>query len=1072
MALNRDVEAAVCAQVFGKQAATGLHLSMLDGLYSLVRTRPAAFASAVAACSLEALKQGLQDHGVPVGRGSTVPYRVLLTAVESTVAAAETASVGNATLGLSLEKRDHHRMLQALSRSPESQVVSPSLFVALFAEWCRQEQSASIASATAPATGTGTINATTQPPPPARPLLADREVHSQLMLALPDCMFLFDLIRTRLAVPLARIAELSDRLSLRALASMLRDNSIDIKPSRWAAVIEALKLPEYGVFGAADAMAATSAHNDSASACVSGGQNQEIVASALLRICNACVQSNVLVLPDYQVAADVRDRKLYAKTLLREMRNAWPAVESRLQATGKSGNVGVSAVQYFELTASVGLQLSAEDCQLAWALLQQKAQTSVGGSIAAGALDAIFRSDSTLALDTDANAAAHVSMLTALTHRKDALSGPCETDSNGLYHQTQHRRHVPSGSHQAATVLGQYLEWRPVEYAHADLVPRAFANTLTHKYSARLYGNGQRQGLPWELQDGESSGFESNAGGSDALRSGIAPWMQQSRDENFAATNNMKHVMQRLHELPTTTKFSSFVKMLDSAHEAAGKSGLTRHAIANALGAVGIRVDQKQAALLFAGAAAASGERERASVAVTPDSMLAWLDCAVPVGDVGDATLCRKLAAARKVIEHAPVRETRPAVQVNFSATPAAAASAPGGTAQEIAPAEVVFHSELPARRQPQPQPAQLGLVTSPPVATRTAGLARRATDTVYTVISQPAPASPSSSQFDASAYSSPAKGSDDAGKKSSQAAAQNKVRNDTSRIFSAPTFFDNSSDEDDLGEGKGLEEPSFSSMSVTHRDIYPSPGPLIGKFHSNASPAVAVADISAAVVDVLQRKRAALALLFRRLSAAAAGASHPAVADTSGAGLVSLRAFSETIAALVGGALGDRLSCNAEATHKIACDIINAPYTCDANVVTVHFTDVISYLDAVAGEQQRGDMASSILRRLKDKCHVAAGLRGEKLRLLMLTPQLRQRLKQRFLAGKSLGYQGSGTRDQCSAQDLVDVFESIDVHLSPLEAKFLCTATGDEFDGSRTALEAGTSLGAVVRFLSENVLV
>jgi len=896
-------------------------------------------------------------------------------------------------------------------------------------------------------------------------------------------MFLFDLMRTRLGGRLARIAELADRLTVRSLTGMLRDNSIIVKPERWAVVLDVLKLPEYGVF--ANVSAAGPANGE-----------RELIASALLRVCHACMQSNVLALPDYQAAADTKDRKLYAGTLLRSMRAVWPAVQSRLQAANQGSNVEVNATQFFQQTASVGLQLSAEDCQLAWALLQQKAQSGTR-SIAAGALDAIFRSDSTLALESNANASAHLSALTVLTHRNDALSGPCETGKNGLYYQTQHRRHVPTSAHQAATVFGQYLEWRPAEYAHADLVPQAFTSTSARKYSDRLYGNGQRQGLPWELLEGESGDTMASGSGGDISRTSIAPWMQQSRDENTAVTNNMKHVAQRLHALSTTT-FHSFAKMLDAAHVAAGRSGLTRHALATALGAVGIRVDPKQAALLFAGAS--SGGR----VAVTLDSMFAWLDRAVPAGNGDDAMLRCKLVAARKVQELAAAREAKPAVQIQSSAAAGAGAAAGAATCapSDIIPAGTMASLDMQAPHQPPSAAAELAAAelaaaelaaaelaaAATRAQDRTAGLGRRAADSVSEVFSRPASAKGgvgaaddgggalSSLLLDARAFPSAAKVGEGAGARSTVAAAQNKQRNNVSHIFNAPSFFDTFPDTEEMRDS--FEASSFSTSAV-HEDIYPSPNSLLRQghghvpTHSNTSPAVA--DISAAVVDVMQQKRAALALLFRRLTAATAHAhaSPAASVNAAGAGLVTLRAFAETMAALVGGPLGDRLSANAQVAHKIACDIINAPYTCDANVVTLHFTDVICFLDAVAGEEQRGEVASSILRRLKDKCHVAASLQGDKLRLLMLTPQLRQRLKQRFLAGKSLGYQGAGMRDQCSAQDLVDVFECIDLRLSPLEAKFLCTATGDdEFDGSRTAQEAGTTLGAVVRFLSENVLV
>ena len=1043
MVLNRDNESARVARVFGKNVAETLHFAMLDSLDSLIQNRPKAFVNAVLTCDKEALKSGLRDAGVPFGRGIAVPYKNLITALEVIGLISTTSNVLGAPR--ILNKSDHHRILRAISRSPESQLVFPALFVMLYDEWCDQDRAC--------AANTSAVDAA-EPVKSSvlTPLLAAREIHSQLLLTLPDCMFVFDLIRTRLGTQLQRLAQVSDLISPAALASMLRDAAIVVTHERWAALLNALKRPEYGVLVAAP------------------GSVEFLSTSGLLRVCNACTQSNVLAQPDYKAEQGVREYKQYGLSLLRRLRTVWPAVLQRLAGRSKAGcapeprqhglhgstNADIASSSFFDAVAAAGLLLSASDSELAWAFLQLRPECPApSGTVTPNAkvehshaartlplatLDAIFRSDLVLALDVDANAASHVSLLTALTHRADSLTGPRAVGHINAPHQV--RRHVSSNVHQASTVLGQYLQWRPDEYAMVDIVQTA-ATDARKLYVDRMYGHGTAS-FPWEVSLSEEGNDMGNAiqphsvtGSSSAL-----PWMQHSHDENCAVNNSLQRIAQRLDAL-SAEGFSTFMHNLrspsvDTRQKSAERNPyLTRNDLTKALASVGVRLDPKQASLLFAGAASAVCEGQ---TGVTADSWLLWLEKKSRV------PLAEKLKAA-----------------LLTSAVSEVCTSVEGQALQSEV--QVGDNSHLQPKNQ---HPRDNAPVSSVCAEAESAGTVQSsylsAFEPVNTSLNLRGGQELRESQAPVRSQVQ-VKGTKHAEARtfSLQAAVQNRERNASSHIFG---FADNISGVslDAESEVSDLAVPYSSALLSGVADTERSRVAIA----NNACNPPAAADVSAAVTDVLLQKRAALALLFRRLTAAT-HIQHST--DGSNAGLVPLVAFESSLASLIGGSLGQRLAAEPVLAHKVACDIVNAPYNCDAATRMLHFTDVISFLNAVGGEKERGDQASSILRRLKDKCHVAAPLKGERLRMLMLTPQLRQRLKQRFLAGKSAGGIGVGSHDHCNAQDLVECFEGIEVYLSPIEARFLCDATGDN-SASRTTLEAGTTLGAVIRYLSENLLV
>lgn len=218
-------------------------------------------------------------------------------------------------------------------------------------------------------------------------------------------------------------------------------------------------------------------------------------------------------------------------------------------------------------------------------------------------------------------------------------------------------------------------------------------------------------------------------------------------------------------------------------------------------------------------------------------------------------------------------------------------------------------------------------------------------------------------------------------------------------------------------------------------------------------------------VIAVLQTKRANLALVFRRLAA---------MSDHS-SGLVKLHDFGKALPDLVSGNVGALLKVQPDVCWQAVCDIAGRPYTSDPNASSnvIHYNDVVRFLDKAQRDAENGLNGAQIMRSLKDKCFRSRDLAGDKLKLITLTPQLRQRQKQRVLTNRSRskGVTGaSNSYEFVNAHDLIDLFASIDLHISTSEARWLCdqSATGDDKIGM---LEPTTRLSSVVQWISQNLL-
>ena len=129
--LNRDKETACLIPIFGDaRVKRDFTLLMLDNMYyRLVGDGPTALQGAFSReeCSPERLIKNLTATGMTLQQDETLPYTVLLQ---------ELRKFGILTTDLS--RSDHHRLLRALARAPENQLVIPVLFVLLYSEWYRR----------------------------------------------------------------------------------------------------------------------------------------------------------------------------------------------------------------------------------------------------------------------------------------------------------------------------------------------------------------------------------------------------------------------------------------------------------------------------------------------------------------------------------------------------------------------------------------------------------------------------------------------------------------------------------------------------------------------------------------------------------------------------------------------------------------------------------------------------------------------------------------------------------------------------------------------------------------------
>ena len=1168
--MNRDESFARVSLVFGKSNTAAFQFAMLDSLNDLLLNPPTAFTAHVQyeLPSVDSLGIALEDAGVSIGRGSNVKYNTLLTAL---------TTVFGGPSALQLNRRDHHRMLQALSRSPENQVVNVAMFMNLYGDWCKQRKlddrnsSVSVSGSGGAASRIASSSSSSSSlHASALPLLDARNVHSQLQLLVPDSMFIFDLIRTRLSRALQHIAALSDRLSVKDLSKLMRDASIIVPVQRLEAVLSALKGDHFGVYSTtATATAAATSASVSSSVSNSNSNLLTLKASALLRVCIACEQGHVLLTSDHHFHKQEHQRRMHTSSCIRSLQRVWPAVQAHLlhslasaSSSSASSFNSVTSGAYFSAAAAEGVRLAPADCTLVWSQLHKEASdTSTGTYITEGEettlsmseLHAIFDADLSLRMEQDANIASHNSLMTPLTHNRSHSHQNSNGNGNDRYNDThvhenddshflflqgsnknitgivQHRRHIDSNvcrqQHGVHDTVGQYLQWS----SEIPLSPHASTKE----------GAGKCGGLPWEVHHEDNVGADNTSNNTSTSEEGrdrqqSLPWMTPHNDEGHVANNICYRLLHRLKSL-STADFTHLVHLLINSENSSsnsnssssrtnakdrdrdrddGKSkgiGISRSQIVEAFADVGVHIDMKHASILYQNV---SGNGQNP---VYVSSLFQWLDRAQGQGQVqGDADGDGVVARLNMTMANLKLKSTTATpvtlpvhAPVQAKTVKAAAGSATVKQAWDFNTTVAVTKAEENTILDDNKNEAADGVNADDSldgigshVGKATSVFAPPSLSPSLSPSSVPIKSSNSINNNDISVISAASNSRSPAPKVFtrlvSAAFQQNRHRNEESHVFDgamkqlsrlgkfeeaqAQSDEHNQQQHQSQGERRHTTENN-SGYETANRRVVTAAGP---------SPPL-VSDVSTAVFDILQNKRAGLALLFRRL---VSECGDKGSTGNNGSGLVPLLAFAASLSEFISStntALAKHLSEIPILTHKIACDIVNCAYTEDLTRIFIHFKDVTMFLDAIKGESSRGDQSSTMLRRLKDKCHVASCLQGEKLRLLMLTPQLRQRLKHRYLSGKSLGFQHGGggsngsNKDYCSAQDLIDVFTCVEVHLTHSEAEFLCATTcdinvndvnigivhGGNCNSNRSAaLEAGTSLGAVIRYLSEQVLI
>ena len=1012
--LNRDEETARLASIFGAtRVAREFTLSNLDSMYSIVVDPPACLlqASQRAECSVEQLKTNLASRGVVLQ--TPIPYTELLHEMDKTL--------GPGISVRAISSSDHHRLLRALARAPENQMVLPILFVLYYAELCRRTGDPSIAAATGTGGGHGEVNMQT------------REMLSQLEMLLPDSMHVFGLIHTRLFNELSRIARVSDRMSVDILLLMMKQSAIIMSHSQTNDLLRALCSPGIDVI----LLSGTDAPPETG----------KVVASRLLPLCAACAGTKTH-LGIKQRRLDMGTRA-HVSHLKRDLQRMWEGLV-HVDANAAT-STEITADDLFTAAARRGLNLSTNDRTLLFEDLLCSISASGApvvntASIPYHALDTHMRADHSIEMERDGNAGMEESLLGGMIspHAPDGSSVPGKDEVRAQ------RRHVHSSRGDRVGALG-YLQWHPQQYEHADPRP------ARGPHSGRLYGSGARGCLPWEANDEESTQAQEQAQLADSDAAGSSeknhhPWMEAERDESREVNNVTTTVSLRLQHMTDET-FGCLLATLEDLQSRSGTEGLTRGCIIVALAAVGVRLDRKHAAWMYSSCRdwVRRGVGASGIEPVTAAALFGWLDalCATNFSERAAA-----VAAAANMPPSPP--PALPSVMVDDD-DDAAPSPLP---VPESAPSLAVALPPSPPRPVSRQQSPLQSATRSPSKSSV------RKRDQVYIVreregVSVETPRSPlhfdeqRSSYVSVSEVESQQQADKGAGAALSEG-TRNRLRNKTSLIF-GPTPPDTPDQEEQQYQGI----PDLDS----HASFYDSVNGSPARTSIDASPTPAASGIENAVIEELQQRRSTLALVFRRLTAAESDS------NDSSSGLVRLQSFANALAGMVGGRCADLLRQDPRVADKIACDIQNVSYASNLSTTYIHITDVLGFLDAAAGEKQRGDQSSSILRRLKDKCHVSTCLNGEKLRMLMLTPQVRQRLKQRFLSGKSKGYAsaGAGAKDYCGVHDLIDVFSAIEVYLSPIEARFLCEQSGDE--GGNGSLDVGTTLAAAIRFLCENAL-
>ena len=337
--------------------------SQIVALTSLLKACPEALVGPVSGLKEGQCEESFRVYGINTGRGSIVQYRNLLSAVSTLLPV------------YSMTKGESSMLLTALCRSPNSQLVSVPLFLALLTAWKNGfnnpwgvSAGGGGAAATPTKGGAGPGSGYVVPSPPGSPdgaQLAEasdiskdgrhKDLFNALVTEIPEYMYIFDLIRERLTVELSRIATVSKTIEMNEFVHMLRRSRTVIDENKLRLFMDAIKMCSVGAPGVPEP-----ACGDSYDILDRAGR---INAHNLLDFCSLCEQGIIFQLPGYAAnKAQVMQTRI-SSHLLRAVKKVWPAAQKALI---RQHVPTVSMDGFGDALRASGVGLSADDKIRIW----------------------------------------------------------------------------------------------------------------------------------------------------------------------------------------------------------------------------------------------------------------------------------------------------------------------------------------------------------------------------------------------------------------------------------------------------------------------------------------------------------------------------------------------------------------------------------------------------------------------------------------------------------------------------------------------------------------------------------
>jgi hypothetical protein len=236
------------------------------------------------------------------------------------------------------------------------------------------------------------------------------------------------------------------------------------------------------------------------------------------------------------------------------------------------------------------------------------------------------------------------------------------------------------------------------------------------------------------------------------------------------------------------------------------------------------------------------------------------------------------------------------------------------------------------------------------------------------------------------------------------------------------------------------LDRRSTEAVSINGTKDFPAPGPSTNLDAEHMTQAL----------NILIDQRPLLAYVFRKLS-------YPGC---------RLQEFSLSCRSLAAALIAPPLSLplTLEQSWRLVCEMSRSDPVYDYETGSILYADVLAYLDRCREES----VSNMVLRQqIRQKLIVCPSICGDKLKLMALTPLLRQRIKQqRQRSGTSNRHNcgnGSTYEDFLNIHEVQSLFGTIELNLTQPEVQYLCvTAGAAEFSYG----EWGTTLVAAINWL------